>query len=141
METSVESVHAGESADAAWELMRLHGIHHLVVTRGADVVGVISDGDLGGRSGRALRVNRSVDDLMTDNVVVAKPETTLRQAANLMRGRSIGCLPVLDGDRVVGIVTVTDLLEALGRGVERPVERGRRWTLAGRARRPKRAAR
>jgi acetoin utilization protein AcuB len=78
---------------------------------------------------------------MTATVVVARPRTTVRQAANLMQGRSIGCLPVLEGSRVVGIVTVTDLLEAVGRGVERPVERGRRWTLSGRGHRVRRGPR
>jgi CBS domain-containing protein len=61
----------------------------------------------------------------------------VREAANLMRGRSIGCLPVLDGRKLVGIVTVTDLLELLGRGAERPMARGRRAVMAGRGHRRK----
>jgi CBS domain-containing protein len=43
-----------------------------------------------------------------------------------MRGRLIGCLPVVDGGRVVGIATATDVLEALGRGSSRPTVRARR---------------
>jgi hypothetical protein len=46
-----------------------------------------------------------------------------------MRGRSIGCLVVTNRGRVVGIVTVADLLELLGRGVERPTPTAKRWTL------------
>jgi CBS domain-containing protein len=42
-----------------------------------------------------------------------------------MRGRSIGCVPVVDRDRLVGIVTVSDLLEVLGRGIERPGRKAR----------------
>ena len=51
---------------------------------------------------------------------------TIRFIANLMRGRTIGSVPVVDGRRLVGIVTVSDLLEARGRGIERPAKPARR---------------
>jgi len=57
---------------------------------------------------------------------------TLRQAANLLRGRTIGCLPVVEGGELVGILTTTDLLELIGRGAEKPVAKGKRWVLKGR---------
>ena len=56
---------------------------------------------------------------MTANVVAIPPTTTLKKAANMMRGRSIGCLVVTRGGRPVGIVTTADLLELLGRGFDR----------------------
>jgi len=59
-------------------------------------------------------------DLMTGNVVTVAETDTVRRAANLMRGRSIGCLPVTRGGRLVGIVTASDLLVLLGRGIDRP---------------------
>jgi acetoin utilization protein AcuB len=74
---------------------------------------------------------------MTSPVVTARPETTLRQAANLLRGRTIGCLPVLEEGRLLGIVTTTDLLELIGRGAERPVAKSRRFILKGRGPRRK----
>ena len=48
------------------------------------------------------------------------PATTLRQAANLMRGHTIGCLLVVEKGKLVGLVTTTDLLDQLGRGATRP---------------------
>jgi CBS domain-containing protein len=66
---------------------------------------------------------------MTAPAVTADPTTTVRQAANIMRGRSIGCLVVVKAGRAVGIVTVSDLLELMGRGVDRPVAETKRWTL------------
>jgi CBS domain-containing protein len=57
---------------------------------------------------------------MSSPVVTVAPRDTVRRVANLMRGRTIGCVPVLDGPHLVGIVTVSDLLELLGRGIERP---------------------
>jgi len=59
------------------------------------------------------------------------------QAANLLRGFVIGSLVVQEGDKPVGIVTTTDLLDLIGRGAERPVPKSTRWTL--RARGPRHA--
>jgi acetoin utilization protein AcuB len=139
METEVDRIRPDRSADEAWNQMQLRRIHHLVVMDGSELVGVISDRDLGGRRGQALRRDRTVRDLMTPHVVSAAPTTTVREAANLMRGRTIGCLPVFDKVRLVGIVTTTDLLELIGRGSERPVAESRRWTMKGRGPRRRKA--
>ena len=80
-----------------------------------------------------MRRNRTSGELMTGRVVTVPPTTTVRQAANLMRGRSIGCLVVTAGTRIVGIVTVSDLLELLGQGADRAVVSTKRWTLKHRA--------
>jgi CBS domain-containing protein len=71
----------------------------------------------------ALPRDRSVRDVMTAPPVTAAPEATLRQAANLMRGRTIGSLLVVENGRLVGVVTTTDLLNLLGRGATRPTVR------------------
>ena len=133
MTADVQTISPATAAGEAWEIMKRNRIHHLVVTRGSDVVGVLSDRDVGGRSGAALRSARTVGDLMTERVLTAEPTTTVRKAANLMRGRSIGCLVVTDRGRVKGIITVSDLLELVGRGVERPVAETTRRTLHHRA--------
>jgi len=122
MTKGVHTVPADMAASDAWELMRRKGIHHLVVTADSRVAGVLSDRDAGGRSGASIRTRSSVSDLMTAAVVTVAPDTTVRKIANLMRGRTIGCVPVLDGKRLVGIVTVSDLLSILGRGVDRPMQ-------------------
>jgi acetoin utilization protein AcuB len=129
MTSAVETVTPGESAEKAYERMRGRGIHHLVVVEDGGVVGVISDRDLGGRTGASTRRDRAVGDLMASPVVTAQPDSTLREAAKLLRGRSIGCLPVVDGRRLVGILTLSDVLETIVRGVERPTPMGRRRSL------------
>lgn len=126
MNRKVVTVGPGETADAAWSQMRRNRIRHLVVVEGARLEGVISDRDLGGAHGAASRKGRTVRELMTPSPAVATPTTTLRQAANLMRGRLIGSLPVVEGERVVGIVTATDVLDELGRGATRPAVRAQR---------------
>ena len=126
MTKGVQTVPPTMPATDAWELMRRNRIHHLVVTAGTDVIGVLSDRDAGGRSGASIRARSTVSDLMTSHVVTIAPTAPVRKAANLMRGRTIGCIPVSDGERLVGIVTVSDLLELIGRGVGRPAKVGHR---------------
>ena len=134
MSTPVVTIGAAEPAARAWDVMRLEQMHHLVVLGGDDrVVGVISDADLGGKSGNAVREGHRVSELMTDKVVTVHPETTVREAANLMRGHAVNCLPVFDrSERLKGIVTVVDLLELLGRGSARPMETAPRAVLKNR---------
>jgi CBS domain-containing protein len=120
MSTNVVTVEMTQAASTAWSRMRQNRIRHLVVTDNGRLAGVISDRDLGGERGAELRKGRTVQDLMSPRVVSAEPQITLRQAANIMRGRMIGSLPVLDGDRLVGIVTATDVLDELGRGSTGP---------------------
>jgi CBS domain-containing protein len=117
------------SAEDAWNVMRMDDIHHLVVVDDRLAMGVLSERDAGGRRGHLVRRGHSVADLMTSPAVTVEREATIRQAANLMRGRSIGCLVVVENHRVIGIVTVADLLALIGRGVERPVADTKRWTL------------
>lgn len=116
-------------AEQAWNVMRVGGVHHLVVVGDNGVLGVFSDRDAGGRRGETIRRGRTVGDLMSSPAVTVPATTTIRQAANLMRGRSIGCLVVTEGGHVAGIITIADLLTLLGSGAERPMASTRRWTL------------
>ena len=129
MTTGVKTIAPTTAAEDAWNMMRLNRIHHLVVTKANRVVGVLSDRDAGGRRGSAVRVDSSVADLMTAPAVTVEPTTTVRQAANVMRGRSIGCLIVVESGHAIGIVTVSDLLELVGRGLDRGAVTTDRHTL------------
>ena len=138
MSKPVRVIPGDEHASLAWEQMRLYRTHHLVVTghRG-QVVGVISAGDLGGRHGEAVRAGRRVVDLMTEPVTVVEPDMTVREAANLMRGQHIACLPVVEGESLKGIITAIDLLERIGRGAERPMATTGRRVMKDRGSRPR----
>jgi CBS domain-containing protein len=101
-------------AETAWRCMQqLHVRHLVVVDQREQVIGLLSERDLGGRHGAALREQRTVRDLMTPEPLVLDPEANVHQAAELLRGFSIGCFPVVSGTTLVGIVTTSDLLEAL----------------------------
>lgn len=138
MTESVLTTSPATSVAEASELMRRKSVHHLVVTEDRKIVGVLSERDIGGRGGAGGRVARTVGDVMTRHVVVRAPDDTVRATANLMRGRSIGCVPIVERGRLVGIVTVSDLLGLLGRGVDRRTQPARpplNWRVAHRKRR------
>ena len=142
MTRGVKTIAPIAPAEDAWNVMRLNRIHHLVVTKTGLVVGILSDRDVGGRHGGRVRKDSTVADLMTAPAVIVEPTMTVRQAANVMRGRSIGCLVVAAGGRPLGIVTVSDLLELVGRGLDRGAATSTRWALSHRTphRKAKRAA-
>ena len=135
MTREVETIDRQENAQVAFDSMKLKGIRHLVVKSDSELVGVLSQRDLGVPDQYDFREKHRVGELMSTHVVTASPNMSVKQAANLMRGRTIGCLPVVQEgprSRLVGIITVSDLLELLGRGVDRPTP-GNRATLKARA--------
>ncbi len=143
MTEGVQTVKPTMAAADAWELMRRKSIHHLVVMQGSQILGILSDRDAGSRAGATIRVGHTVADLMTKQVVTRAPTDTIRSAANVMRGRTIGCVPIVDRGRLVGIVTVSDLLQVLGRGADRRVKLPRptlNWRVPHRKRRSAAAA-
>jgi CBS domain-containing protein len=135
MRKRVATIGRSAAAEDAWNQMKSLKVRHLVVQEGSDVVGVVSERDLG--PDERFRRERNVEDVMTPNAIEASPETSVREAANVMRGRTIGCLPVVDKGKLVGIITVSDLLTLIGRGIERPVGESKRWLLKARAPRTK----
>jgi CBS domain-containing protein len=136
MTKRVERVSPSDTPERARNLMRLHRIRHLVVTVDHRIAGLLAEDDLITKDADAAV---SVEPLMTRRFVTAPPDLTVRKAANLLRGSNVGALPVVKGGRLVGIVTVSDLLELVGKGSERPVQKGRRWILRDRGIRPKQA--
>jgi acetoin utilization protein AcuB len=115
MTKSVRAIGPEATLDDARALMRETGIHHLVVIKAGHIAGVISSRDCDRVHEAAQSDDRwTVEELMTSRVIVASPDTTVGEAARLLRGYTIGCVPVVDGKELVGIVTTSDLLDLLG---------------------------
>src|SRR5262245_31686040 len=67
-------------------------------------------------------------DVMTTNVITVAPNTSVQELATLLSERGISGVPVVDSDKLVGIVTEGDLLHRAETGTERRTERRRsRW--------------
>ncbi|MGQ9554340.1 MAG: CBS domain-containing protein [Anaerolineae bacterium] len=109
-------------------LMNEHGIHRLPVVGPADeLLGIVTSTDL--RIAEAAgRLTDPVRAVMTKNVATVSEYCPLEDAASIMRQQAIGGMPVLRGDRIVGIVTDSDIFNVFSRllGVGQP---GVRLTL------------
>ncbi len=134
MSTRVVTIGPDEAASLARRRMQREHIRHLVVTEDGSVVGVLSARDLEGATGSAVREG-SVEDLMSTRVESARSDTSLDDAAERMRKARIGCLPVVDRDRLVGVVTATDVFDELGHAEARQRSRPRKQAARARPRR------
>ena len=127
MSRSVETVKPAVEASEAKTRMRHKNIHHLVVTEGSELQGIVSDRDLGGPKLPKVLGKWTVGDLMTSPVITVTSRTAVRRAAALMKGRSIGALVVTSANgKVAGIVTVADLLEQIAHKAEHKSNRQKR---------------
>lgn len=108
MTTLVQTTHPEESIAAVREVFRRRRIRHLPVVAAGRVIGVVTDRDV-----RAASDTTTVDAVMTPNPATTTPATPVEQAARIMCERKLGALPVVEGDTLVGIVSESDLLEAV----------------------------
>ena len=104
-------------AEDAFHRMRVNNIHHLMVVHDNDVVGVLSERDLGGKKGFDLCQGKVVGDFVSKDIVTASPDDSIQDAATLLQGYNIGCLPVVENGKLVGIVTISDVLRLVSQGV------------------------
>lgn len=106
-ETSV-----GETA----RLMRSREIHHVLVTEGEQVVGIVSDRDLRSLPHEAQSgppPGAPVGRVMSEPPLIVAPETSVTVAARALLDSRIGALPVVEAGRATRIFTTADALEAL----------------------------
>ena len=116
MRTDVPTASSDESATDAWERMRAAGADYVIVTQNDDIVGILSWHDLSGPAGGShRRMGRRVGELMHRDVITAGPETTIAQAAASMQQHRVGCLPIIEHRKLVGIVTTYEMLGVLAR--------------------------
>ena len=104
-------------------LMARERIRHLLVTEAGRLAGLVTDRDI--RLNLAspatslsvwelnfLLARLTVGQVMTKSLLVVDPDREAREAARIMLDHRIGALPVLEGDRLVGILTESDLVRA-----------------------------
>ena len=107
----------------AMTLARAERIRHLPVLEEGRLVGVVTARDLGAAVPPAWTDDREeykksvsskrVREVMTSAVITAEPTTPIEEASKLMYENKIGCLPVIENNRLVGLITETDVLRAL----------------------------
>lgn len=112
--TVVHAVAPDDDVFTALERMAAHDVGALVVRAGEAVVGIVSERDYARKVillGRASRDTR-VRDVMSAPVITASIDDTVAACLARMTERRVRHLPVLDGDRLVGLVSIGDLVKA-----------------------------
>jgi acetoin utilization protein AcuB len=101
------------SIQEAMELMKKHSIRHLpVVDQSKRLVGWVSDTDLRGALIASMIEELTVRDVMIADPVTVSSTDVLEQAALRITEQKIGGMPVVDNDKLVGVITAVDILEA-----------------------------
>src|SRR6516162_6169537 len=122
MTAEVTTLQRNDKLTLADDIMRLGRIRHLpVLDEDGRLAGIVSQRDLfrgalakalgyGERAQRQLMDTLVVKELMTSDVITTTPDTPLTDAAHVLVERKIGCLPVVEAGRLVGIITEGDFV-------------------------------
>jgi len=118
MSTNLITVAPSATLAEARGLMQEHRIHHIPVVVDDEIVGLVSltnvlaatDSFLRDPQNRIHANEISIEDAMVTDVATVDVNASLRQAALFMERHSIGCLPVIDKEKLVGIITDTDFV-------------------------------
>jgi CBS domain-containing protein len=108
MTRGVISVGPSDTVATARVFLQKHPIHHLPVVENGKVVGILTYKHL-----NFCDETLSVSKVMARDFVVVDPLTSVRKAASLMIAGTTGCLPVMEGTQLAGIITTSDLRRAV----------------------------
>ena len=120
MSTQVMTLNAADNVSTAWELMKDQDVRHIpIVDENHFPVGIITERDiLRARNSSVLANNQSMgeesillEQIMSKKISYTRPEDPLRSAGLKLQKNKYGCLPVMDNDKLVGIITDSDFVD------------------------------
>jgi len=153
MTEGVLAVETFDSIAVARQLMAKHRVNQLPVLDNDRLVGIVTDRDIRDAYPTSLMINRAeeidrfadkitVEEVMTHDVFVVRPDTALATAVGLLRRHRIGALPVIKDQKLQGIITRSDILDFVLRdGVGREQNRAKSRALPGKPSRRNRGRR
>jgi CBS domain-containing protein len=127
MTPNVTTLRRNEKLTLADDVMHLGRVRHLpVLDEEGKLAGIVSQRDLfcgalaqvlgyGAHARRKLLETLQVKAIMATEVIGTTPETPIAEAARMLLERKIGCLPVIEGARLVGILTESDFVAWVAR--------------------------
>ncbi len=121
MDEKVVTISAGDTLSTVEDIMTLGRVRHMPVVHAGKLVGVVSERDLlrtslsnltefGSEERRLFLHAVEIARVMSAPPITIAPDATVEEAAQVMADRKIGCLPVLEDDQLLGMVTETDVL-------------------------------
>lgn len=121
MSSTVETATPEETVLDARDRFRNSGFRHLPIVDGDRLLGVVSDRDVLRAAGPSLgltpydddagpNMDRTLREIMTRYTITADPTMSVQEAADTMLRHDVSSLPVIDDERLVGIVTTADIL-------------------------------
>ena len=121
MQTKIVTISVTERLSTVEDIMTHGRVRHMPVVHGGRLVGVLSQRDLlraslseigsfGSATRRAFLHAIEIAQVMSAPPITIDPDAKIQLAARLMADHRIGCLPVIEQDELVGLVTETDIL-------------------------------
>lgn len=115
MTKEIVTIDGDKTALEAAKMMAEKGISSLFVLKGGTTAGIVSERDFIKKiCAKELAVSQvKISDIMSKILTTATPDTPIEVAVQRMVNHKVRRLPILEGDKVVGIITVTDLAKHL----------------------------
>jgi CBS domain-containing protein len=121
MQEKIVTISAGDTLSTVEDIMTLGGLRHMPVVHRGALVGVVSERDLlraslssltefGMEERRAFLQVVEITQVMSSPPIVIGPDALIEEAARVLAEEQIGCLPVVDGGSLVGLLTETLVL-------------------------------
>ena len=118
LQTKGSNVYSVPSTHTVYEALKSMGeknIGALLIMDGEELLGIFSERDyarkiiLKGKNSHETLVK----EIMTENVISVEPEDNIETCMELMSGKKIRHLPVIDGKKVIGVISITDVVTAI----------------------------
>lgn len=125
MTTELTTAHDGQPVSSLRPIFEEGKIHHIPVVSGEELIGIVTSndfmrvsfGEFGNQDGKGLDTildhTYKMHDVMHKDPVTIPKDATIRDAARLLSSHAFHALPVVEGSKLVGLVTSTDLIQYL----------------------------
>ena len=134
MSEGVLAVETFDSIAIARQLMAKHRVNQLPVLDDDRLIGIVTDRDIRDAYPTSMMIDQTraidqfaekvtVEEVMSRDIFIVRPETPLVQAVSLLRKHRIGSLPVVKNRQLVGIITRSDILDFVLSGDGRRAKR------------------